>query len=95
MDKVGFLKNQISNAGSQIIGVSFVKKDNSIRHMAFRTGIYKDQVKGSNPETTAKINATLTENGMIRVGDMNKGTFRTVNLNTVKRIRINGFTTTF
>lgn len=94
-DKVGFIKSRIKEAGNQIVGVTFTKKDGSIRHMAFRTGIYKDQVKGSAPETTAKINATLTDNGMIRVGDMKQGTFRTVNLNTVSRLRIGGYSIHF
>lgn len=94
-NKVEFIKKLISEAKDQIVGVVFIKKDLSKRCMAFRVGIFKSLVKGSAPDITQKINTTLDERGMLRVGDLHKGGFRTVNLNTVLRLKVNGITYSF
>jgi hypothetical protein len=94
-EKIKFIKDLILSAGNQIIGVVFFKKNGSKRVMAFRYGIYRDHVKDSASDITEKIRATFNERGMLCVGDLKEGSFRTITLDSVVRLKINKKTYTF
>jgi hypothetical protein len=85
-DKFRIIKDATSKG--HIVGVRFVKKNGQLRTMAFRKGVVR--VNGNRPEVTAKTNITLMSNGMMKVFDMGKVGYRTVNLKTVDVIRADG-----
>lgn len=93
--------NQIleSNVGNRIVTVEFIKKDGSLRKMQLmRSKSLEASVKGTQPEVTAARKWTLTQNGMKCVEELTadkKFQWRTINLNTIKRIAVNGSVTTF
>lgn len=91
--------NEFRNfVGDSIFTATFLKKDKTVRTMNARLKV-KKFVKGTQPEITAKRNATLTEQNMIGVYEM-KGTsdriaeenYRTLNLNTLMELTANGQT---
>ena len=88
-----------SNVGNRIITVTFRKKDSSLRTMLLKRDPELERtIKGTRPEATAKANQTLATNGMRRVQEMTPdGTaqFRTLNLDTVTQITVNGTVHTF
>lgn len=69
--------------GSKIFSVEFVKKDGSLRKMVCRLGV-KKHLKGGelkyNPE----------ELNYLTVFDLQSEEYRTINVNTLKRITIDG-----
>ena len=88
-----------TNVGNRIITVTFRKKDNSLRTMLLKRDPELERtIKGTRPEATAKANQTLKANGMRRVEEMTpdgESQFRTLNLNTVTQLTINGTVHTF
>lgn len=95
MNKILTIKTALKTAKeqNQIVGVTFIKKNGELRTMAFREGI-PTGVKGTAPAKTAKRNKTLAVGNMISVFDLNKG-FRTIPLNAVKSLTVNGKTIQF
>lgn len=95
--KVNDLLN--SNIGNRIVSVTFRKKDGTLRNLMIKKDPELEAtVKGTRPEATAKAAETLKSNGMRRVEEMTPdGTsqFRTLNLNTVTQITVNGVVHTF
>ena len=86
------------NSPNQMFSLTFTKKNGEERNMTCRFNV-KKHVKGTaNPETLEKRNRTLRESGMFGVYDMQKAkenperAYRTININTVKKIRFNGVT---
>ncbi len=69
--------------GDRIFGVTFVKKDKSIRDMTCKLGVKKHLKGGELPYDPV-------EKGLLPVFDMQKGEYRTVNLKTLTEIRANG-----
>lgn len=82
--------------GDKIFTAVFRKQDGSVRTMNARLKVAK-YVKGTQPEVTAKRNATLAEQNMIGVYEM-RGTsdrieeqnYRTLNLETLLGLNANG-----
>jgi len=70
-------------AGNKLVSVAFVKLDNQDRNMVFRLGVKKGLRGGQN-----KVEAD--DRSYMTVYDMKKGGFRTLNLKTVKTIRMGG-----
>jgi hypothetical protein len=69
--------------GSKIFSVTFVKKDGTLREMTCRVGV-KKHLKGGelkyNPE----------ELNYLTVFDMKEQDYRTININTLKKIKVDG-----
>jgi hypothetical protein len=81
------LKDAINNTNGKLFGITFVKRDGSIRSMTARKGVHKG-VKGTEPEATLARKNTLDKQDMIGVYEFvagQRGQYRTINLNTVKR----------
>ena len=74
-------KDIIYNHKGKIFGATFVKKDGSIRNMNCRTGVAK-YLKGG-----MKL---YSYGNLICVYDLNKKGYRTININTLKSLRIKG-----
>jgi hypothetical protein len=73
----------INKSKGRIFNVTFKKKDNSIRVMNCRLDVRK-HLKGGD----LAYNPTLR--GLKSVFDMQKGEYRMINLETIKRLSING-----
>lgn len=80
----------------QVFTVSFRKKDGSERIMNARLGV-KRYVKGTKPDVVEKRKNTLEANNLVGVFEM-RGTsdrtgsdnYRTINLNTLNWLKVNG-----
>lgn len=75
----------IENLNGQFFTVEFVKKDGTLRTMNCRTGVKKYL---SNNGKTIKITHPI-DNGILRVFDVKKDAYRSINLDTVKKINLN------
>lgn len=75
----------IENLNGQFFTVEFVKKDGTLRKMNCRTGVKKYL---SNNGKTIKITRPI-DNGILRVFDVKKDAYRSINLDTVKKINLN------
>lgn len=75
----------IENLNGQFFTVEFIKKDGTLRKMNCRTGVKKYL---SNNGKTIKITRPI-DNGILRVFDVKKDTYRSINLDTVKKINLN------
>jgi hypothetical protein len=69
----------------QFFTVEFIKKDGTLRKMNCRTGVKKYL---SNNGKTIKITRPI-DNGILRVYDIKKEAYRSINLDTVKKINFN------
>lgn len=77
------IQTLLTLARNEIFRISFIKKDGSIRHLVGRKGVTKG-VKGVGNKVTANHSNYITVFGM-------KEGFRTVNLDTVFEVKIDGF----
>ena len=89
MTKVQTIKQIIDSSGGKICSVIFIKKSNGkVRHMVFRKGVSKG-VSGRglryNPSSV----------GNVVVFDMGSNGFRTIKLNNVMSLKVNGVTHNF
>lgn len=75
----------------QFFTVEFTKKDGSKRIMNCRTGVKKYL---SNNGKTIQITKPI-DNGILRVFDLQKNEYRSINLDTVNRITFNKVTYNF
>ena len=81
-----------SNNG-QFMMVTFVKKDGTLRKMCVQPAAAKYHVAGENAsESGKKAAATRAANhpNLINVWDVDRKAFRSINLETVVRIAVNG-----
>ena len=69
----------------QFFTVEFIKKDGTLRKMNCRTGVKKYL---SNNGKSIKITRPI-DNGILRVYDVKKEAYRSINLDTVKKINFN------
>lgn len=69
----------------QFFTVEFIKKDGTLRKMNCRTGVKKYL---SNNGKNIKITRPI-DNGILRVYDIKKEAYRSINLDTVKKINFN------
>lgn len=69
----------------QFFTVEFIKKDGTLRKMNCRTGVKKYL---SNNGKSIKITRPI-DNGILRVYDIKKEAYRSINLDTVKKINFN------
>jgi hypothetical protein len=69
----------------QFFTVEFIKKDGTLRKMNCRTGVKKYLSKNGK---TIKITRPI-DNGILRVYDIKKEAYRSINLDTVKKINFN------
>jgi hypothetical protein len=68
---------------TSIFGVTFVKKDGTIRDMTCRLGVTK-YLKGG------ELGYDVVDKGLLSVYDMTAAGYRMINLDTVTEIRANG-----
>ena len=73
---------KIFKSGGTFFGISFVKKNQEVRHMVARKGVYRNLVGGKN--TVRHIPRYIT------VWDVHKRAYRNVNLNTIFRLSTGG-----
>lgn len=69
--------------GNNFFSVEFIKKDGSLRKMVCRLGVKKG-VKG------VGMSYTPSDHQMLTVYDVQKKAFRTINFNTLKKIKYKG-----
>ena len=81
----------IDYLNGQFFTVEFIKKDGTLRVMNCRTGVKKYL---SNNGKNIKITKPI-DNGILRVYDIPKGAYRSINLDTVKKINFNKVTYKF
>lgn len=74
------MKEQILKTKGRIFGVTFIKKDGTVRNMTARLGVRKD-IKG------VGLSFNPDERNLIVVFDMHKRAYRMVNLSTILSIR--------
>lgn len=84
--KINKFKNLV---GNKIFTVNFIKANGENRTINARLGVGK-YVKNSKPITTAKRNTTLASNNKICIFEMKENNYRTINLNTLNWLKING-----
>lgn len=77
------MKEQILKTKGKIFGVTFIKKDGTVRNMTARLGVRKD-IKG------VGLSFNPDERNLIVVFDMHKRAYRIVNLSTILSIRHEG-----
>jgi hypothetical protein len=83
------LMNEIKETiGNKIFSVSFVKKDGTLREMVCRFGVTK-HLKGG------EMNHDPMELGHLVVFDMQKEDYRTINFNTIRKIKFENKVYTF
>lgn len=89
MRNVGVIRSMLDSMfeGGRIATVTFIKKDGTLREMNCRKGV-TSHLKGG-VSTTANIPHLMT------VFDNQKGEYRSINLNTVIRVRGRGMTVEF
>ena len=87
MTKVQTVKQIIDESGGHICSVVFVKKSTGkVRHMVFRKGVSKG-VKGVNGRG---LRYTPSKVGNMVVYDMGADGFRTIKLDNVQSLKVNG-----
>lgn len=93
-ERVDLAKSIIKENVGKFIAVDFIKKDGSLRHMVcHKSKVLEASCTGGNPEATAKRKATLAATDKLCVEEMlsdKSFQFRTINLDTVKRIAAGG-----
>jgi len=80
--------------GDNIFTATYIKQDGTLRVLNGRLKVGK-YVKGTTPEATEKRKATLKAQNMVGVFEMPKMQYRTINLDTLKALSVNGVTYTF
>ena len=97
-EKIAIIKNLIKSniAANKFMTVDFIKKDGSLRTIQVRRSkVLESNVKGTQPEVTEARRATLKARNMLCVEELvkpgtNEFQWRTINMETVKRIAVNG-----
>jgi hypothetical protein len=69
--------------GSKIFSVTFVKKDGTLREMTCRVGVTKHLKGGELKYSPESLN-------YLTVFDMQAQDYRTININTLKKIKVDG-----
>jgi hypothetical protein len=89
------IKTLLATAGARFISIHFKKKDGSDRQMTFNPAAAPKRVKGENAseqaQRAAETRATNNPN-LINVWDNAKQSFRSINMDTIYRIVIDGVT---
>lgn len=80
MNNIELIKKLI---GNKFFSVTFVKKDGSLRKMNARLGVTKHLKGGAKTYDTDALN-------YLTVFDLKKKAYRTINLNTLKNIKVDG-----
>lgn len=75
----------INSTRGGFFGVTFIKKDGSIRNMTCRKGVYKVQELKGKPSTVDRPDTPY-----VTVWDVVKRAYRVINLTTLQTIRFNG-----
>ena len=95
-EKVEIIKKLMAENANKFIAVDFIKKDGTLRHMQVRRSkVLEASVKGTMPDVTAARKSTLKARNMLCVEELvkpgtNEFQWRTINMETVKRIAVNG-----
>lgn len=79
---VELAKSAIENSNGKIFSVKFVKKDGTVRDMVCRLGV-KKHIKG------VGLNYSPEVYDLVVVFDMQKRSYRMINLSSIKTITIN------
>lgn len=77
----------MKNSKGRFMTAEFINKEGEVRVMSCRTGVTKGLVKESNRKREAVDVSGL---GLMRVWDVPKGAYRTVNLQTLQSLKLNG-----
>lgn len=81
--KLSEARSLIKSAKGRIFSATFVKKNGDIRVMTARSGVRKD-LKGTG------LKYSPIDHGLITIFDMNKRQYRSINVESLLNIRING-----
>jgi WYL_2, Sm-like SH3 beta-barrel fold len=82
---VEYAERLIKSTRGAFFGVSFVKTDGSVRDMVCRLGVTKG-IKGTGMAYEPR------EQGLLPVFDVSKDSYRMINLNTLRRVTVDGQT---
>lgn len=83
------MRTILRSAGTKIFGVTFRKKDGSIRNMNCRFGVTKHLTRSTNNYRTPR--KLVDERcGQVTVYDINKKGYRKINLDQILTVSING-----
>jgi len=77
------VEREVKASGGKFFGVTFEKKDKTLRTMNARLGVVKF-LKGGENKTVKSSNSYMT------VWDKHKASYRTLNLATIKELHVNG-----
>lgn len=91
--KYAQIKALLATAGARFISIHFTKKDGSDRQMTFNARAAAKRVKGeAASEQAQRATATRSTNNpnLINVWDQAKQAFRSINMDTIYRIVIDG-----
>lgn len=80
MNNINLIKKLI---GNKFFSVTFIKKDGTLRNMNARLGVTKHLKGGTKKYNTDSLN-------YLTVFDLKKKAYRTINLNTLKSIKVDG-----
>ena len=73
----------LASSNGKFFGVTFKKKDDTLRTMNARFGVKKHLKGGSN-------NVVKDDNAYVTAWDRTKGAYRTINLDTIEKLSVNG-----
>lgn len=91
--KYAQIKALLATAGARFISIHFTKKDGSDRQMTFNPAAAPKRVKGEEAsEQAQRAAATRATNNpnLVNVWDNGKQAFRSINMDTIYRIVIDG-----
>ena len=83
--KIELIKSLLKTTNGRFFGVTFVKQDGTLRNMNARTGV-SSHIKGTGASRAGTNDKYLT------VFDAQKRAYRTINLETVQSLKIDGVT---
>lgn len=93
--KYAQIKALLATAGARFISIHFTKKDGSDRQITFNPAAAPKRVKGDEASESAqkavKTRATNNPN-LVNVWDNGKQSFRSINMDTIYRIKVDGVT---
>jgi ribosomal protein L28 len=87
------VKDLISSAGGTFATVSFVKKDGTLRTMHIQPAVGKFHVKGDEASESAKkgVETRKVNNpNLMPIWDTDNKAFRSINLDTLKQVKVRG-----
>lgn len=92
MEKYKTIRALLGSNGGKAV-VEFIKKDGSTRLMAVNLNIPEDMIEGTGEKSAAKRRDNFPN--LLIVLDEEKGAIRSVNMDTIRSVKVRGQTTRF